>query len=229
MKRKLLMIGAASLAGACALNAADGDLLAEDATGATFDVYSADSATYAAKSAAEIAALPRVTYRAGETVTAAKWNGGETSLVASAASDGSTAFAPDAGGVWILNNSAQGTARICVPWSVYGDTMSLASPVYSEYAVDSALPGPNRSSCRKKALPISYTGDNWIGDIAKAATLKLTAPSGAETTLNLSGSGATQFSFTEAGDWTVQLTMENGDTRTAVLTLNEVGLLLIVR
>ena len=96
MKGKLL-ICAASLAGACALNAADGDLLAEDATGATFDVYSADGATYAAKSATEIAALPCVTYRAGETVTAEKWNGDETSLVASAASAGSAVFAPNAG------------------------------------------------------------------------------------------------------------------------------------
>ena len=229
MKRKLLVLCAASLAGACALEAADGDLLAEDTTGATFDVYTTDGATYAAKSAAEIAALPSVTWRAGETVTAAKWNGDTTTLATSAASDGSGSFAPNAGGAWTLVNSKQGTAYICVPWSVYGDTMSLTSPVYSEYAIDSVLPGPNRSSYRKAVLPISYTGDNWIGDIAKAATLKLTAPSGTESTLALAGSGTTPFSFTETGEWRVVLTMENGDTRTAVLNLNEVGLLLIVR
>lgn len=228
MKRKLL-ICAASIAGVCALNAADGDLLAEDATGATFDVYTTDGAKYAAKSAAEIAALPRVTYRTGETVTATKWNGDKTSLVSSAESAGSASFAPDAGGVWVLENSAQGMAYVCVPWSVYGDTMSLTSPEYSEYAIDSVLPGPDRSLYRKAVLPISYTGDNWIGDIAKAVTLKLTAPSGAESTLALAGTGTTPFSFTEIGEWRVVLTMENGDTRTAVLNLNDMGLLLIVR
>jgi len=219
MKRKLL-ICAVSLAGACALNAADGDLLAEDATGATFDVYSVDGATYAAKSAAEIAALPHVTWRTGETVIATKWNGDETALVASAASAGSTAFAPDAGGVWILNNSAQGTARICVPWAVYGDSMSLTSAASPSYAADSRQDGPNRTTRRKEALSVAYTGDNWIGDISKAATLTFTSPSGTATTLNRTGTGATLFNFNEVGDWTVQLAMLDGTTRNAVITIN---------
>ena len=219
MKRKLL-ICAASIAGVCALNAADGDLLAEDTTGATFDVYSADSATYAAKSAAEIAALPHVTYRTGETVTATKWNGDETSLVASAASDGSTAFAPDAGGVWILNNSAQGSARICVPWSVYGDSMSLMSAASSEYAVDSIADGPNRRTVRREAPQVAYTGDNWVGDVAKATTLTITSPLGAITNLDLSGTGAIPFDFKGSGAWTVHLAMSGGSTLDSVVYID---------
>lgn len=220
MRRRFLVFCVASLAGTCALNAADGDLLAEDTTGATFDVYSADNATYATKSAAEIAALPHVTYRVGETVTAVKWNGDETSLVVSAVSAGSTAFAPDAGGVWILTNSAQETARICVPWSVYGDSMSLTSAASPAYAADSRQNGPNRVTRRKEAPSVAYTGDNWVGDVSKVATLTFTSPSGTATTLNRTGTGAISFNFNEVGNWTVQLAMADGTIRNATITIN---------
>ena len=220
MKRKLLFLCAASLAGACALNAADGDLLAEDTSGATFCVYSADGATYAATSAAEIAALPSVTWRTGETVTAAKWNGDTTTLAMSAAAAGSGSFAPNAGGVWTLVNSKQGTAYICVPWPVFGDGMDLTSSASSAYAADSMASGPNRVTKRKEAPAVAYTGDNWVGDAARAATLTFTSPSGAATTLNRMGTGATLFNFNEVGNWTVQLAMADGSTRTAVVAID---------
>ena len=228
MKRKLLVLCAASLAGMCALNAADGDLLAEDATGATFEVYSADGATYAAKSAAEIAALPSVTWRAGETVTAVKWNGDVTALVTSAASDGFGAFAPNAGGVWTLVNSKQGTACICVPWSVFGDSMSVTSAASPTYAADSKQEGPDRITRRKAAPAVAYTGDNWVGDAAKGATLTFTSPSGKTTTLNCTGTGAASFGFNELGGWTVLLAMADGSTRTAVITIDG-GFMLIIQ
>ena len=183
-------------------------------------MYSADGATYAARSTAEIAALPSVTWRAGETVTAAKWNGDTTTLATSAASDGSGSFAPNAGGVWTLVNSKQGTAYICVPWSVFGDSMSVTSDTSSAYAADSKQEGPNRTTRRKEAPAVAYTGDNWVGDAAKAATLTFTSPSGKTTTLNRTGSGATLFNFNEVGDWTVQLAMADGSTRTSVITIN---------
>ena len=228
MRRRFLVLCVASLAGTCALNAADGDLLAEDTTGAVFDVYSADNATYAAKSSAEIATLPRVTWRAGETVTAEKWDGTETSLATSAASAGSDSFAPNAGGVWILTNSKQGTAHICVPWSVFGDSMSLTSAASPAYAADSLLPGPNCATCRKEALPVAYTGDNWVGDIAKAVTLTFTSPTGATMILSRTGTGVTSFNFNEAGNWTMLLAMADGTTRDAVITING-GLTLVIR
>ena len=229
MKRKLLVLSAASFAGMCALNAADGDLLAEDTTGATFEVYSADGATYAAKSAAEIAALPSVTWRAGETVTAAKWNGDTTTLATSAASDGSGSFAPNAGGAWTLVNSKQGTAYICVPWSVFGDSMSVTSGASPAYAADSNQEGPNRTTRRKDAPAVAYTGDNWVGDAAKAATLTFTSPSGKATTLNRTGTGAASFNFNELGDWTVLLAMADGSTRTAVVSVDGLGFMLLFK
>ena len=229
MKRKLLTLCAASLAGACALNAADGDLLAEDATGATFEVYSADGATYVAKSAAEIAALPSVTWRTGETVTATKWNGDATTLAASAASAGSGAFAPDAGGVWTLVNSSQGTAYVCIPWSVYGDGMSVASAASPDFAVDSSQEGPDRTTKRKEAPAVAYTGDSWGGDASKAATLTFTDPDGAATEVALTGSGATPFNFNKSGVWRVHLAMADGRTEEAVVTVIGIGTMLIIR
>lgn len=220
MKRKLLTLCAASLAGMCALSAADGNLLAEDATGATFEVYSADGATYAAKSVAEIAALPPVTWRVGETVTATKWNGDATMLATSAASDGSGAFAPNAGGVWTFVNSKQGTAYVCIPWSVFGDSMSVTSAASPDFAADSKQEGPNRTARRKEAPAVAYTGDSWVGDAAKAATLTFTSPSGAATTVNRTGSGAIAFNFNEVGNWTVQLAMADGTTLSAVIFID---------
>ena len=229
MKRKLLTLCAASLAGACALEAADGDLIAEDTTGAAFAVYSTDDATYAAKSTAEIAALPSVTWRAGETVTAAKWNGDATMLATSAASDGSGSFAPNAGGAWTLVNSRQGTAYICVPWSVFGDSMSVTSVASPTYAADSRQEGPDRTTRRKEAPAVSYTGDNWLGDAAKAATLTFISPGGVTTTLDREGTGSASFDFNELGDWTVVLAMADGSTRTAVVSIDSPGLVLMVR
>lgn len=228
MKRRLLLLCAASLAGTCELNAADGDLLAEDASGATFDVYSADNATYAAKSTAEIAALPRVTYRAGETVTAEKWTGDETVLASSAASAGSAAFAPDAGGVWILSNSVQGTAYVCVPWTVFGDSMSLTSAASPAYAADSMTDGPNRITKRRDAPPVAYTGDNWVGDATKASILTFTPVGGAVTNKNLMGTGVTPFDFKGSGEWTIRLAMADGTLRDAVVCIDG-GLVIVIR
>lgn len=228
MKRKLLVLCAASLVGAGVLNAADGNLLAEDATGATFDAYSADDATYAVMSSAEIAALPSVTWRADETVTATKWNGDTTTLVTSAVSNGSGAFVPDAGGIWTLVNSKQGTARICVPWTVYGDSMSMTSGASPGFAADSELPGPDRATKPRDTLPIAYTGDNWVGDRSKSATLTLVSPSGAETTLDRTGTGTETFAFGALGNWGVRLAMADGTTLEASIALFD-GFSIIIR
>ena len=228
MKRKLLVLCAASLVGAGVLNAADGNLLAEDATGATFDAYSADDATYAVMSSAEIAALPSVTWRVDETVTATKWNGDTTTLVTSAVSNGSGAFVPDAGGIWTLVNSKQGTARICVPWTVYGDSMSMTSGASPGFAADSKLPGPDRVTKPRDALPIAYTGDNWVGDRSKSATLTLVSPSGAETTLDRTGTGTETFAFGALGNWGVRLAMADGTTLEASIALFD-GFSIIIR
>lgn len=78
------------------------------------------------------------------------------------------------------------------------------------FPVDSRVTGPDRSTTKAGALPVAYTGDNWIGDASKAATLTLTPPTGEPTTLNLAGTGAQPFTFNKIGNWTLLLAMANG-------------------
>ena len=88
------------------------------------------------------------------------------------------------------------------------------------YPADSIQDGPDRKTSKKKALPVAYSGDDWLGDAAKAATVVFTSPSGTVTTLNLTGTGAQTFTFDAPGKWTVTLTMADGTTRTAVISVS---------
>ena len=216
------MILAAALGATLPLCAVDGTLLATSGESPSFDAYGVDGRTIAAKSLAEIADLPPVTWRAGETVTMTKCDGTETILAAAASSSaGSASIAPDAGGIWTLVNSVQGTARIGIPWSVYGDGGMLASDgIDGTYGVDSMQPGPDRKVKLRDLPPVAYSGDSWVGDVSKAATLTFTAPDRTATTRNLSGTGAEPF-LMEPGIWTVRLEMEDGTAHTAVLKVTE--------
>ena len=192
---------------ACAamqLRATDGTLRAESGDSAPFAVYSVDGTTYSAATSAEIAALPPVFRRVGETVTATSPDGSVTTLDSS-----SLASILNAGGVWTLANSVQGSARIGVAWAVYGDGGLLASGAFADpYAVESKHAGPDRKVLVCGAPPVSYTGDNWIGDLAKASTVTFTPPEGSgldATTLNLTGTGVRSFTFPKSGTWTVRL------------------------
>lgn len=202
------------------LFAEDGTLLAESGDSPEFSVYSASGATYsAAKSASsEIAALPPVFSRAGETVTATPPSGSNVKTLSSP----SLVSVLDEGGVWSLFNSVQGSARIGVAWAVYDDGGTLASSASSgDYGVDSKQPGPDRKARLENMLPVSYSGDNWVRDVSAAATLTFVSPDGDETVLNLTGAGATtQFRFDKSGSWTVTLTMADGATRTALINVS---------
>ncbi len=210
------------------LRAADGTLLAESGDSEVFTVYSVDGATYSAATSAEIAALPPVFSRVGETVTATSPDGSVTTLVSS-----SLASVLSAGGVWTLANSVQGSACIGVAWAVYGDGGLLASCVFDDsYTVESMHTGPNRKTLSHSAPAVSYTGDNWIGDVAKASTVTFTPPEGSgldATTLNLTGTGAHSFTFLKTGEWTVRLVeMATDVVRVAKISVRE-GFTIIVR
>ena len=117
------------------------------------------------------------------------------------------------GGVWRIDASADG---------------KVATSVETTYSADSVQIGPDRATSTKDALPVAYSGDSWIGDAAKAATLTFTSPRGTATTLDLAGTGATQFTFSKSGEWTVTLTMADGTTRTAVLSVSN-GLTIVIK
>ncbi len=85
---------------------------------------------------------------------------------------------------------------------------------------------------KREAPPIAYSGDDWKGDLTKASTITFTPPEGSgleATTWNKTGKGAEAFTFNAKGDWTVTLAFADGTTKTATITIESVGFMLIVR
>ena len=249
-------------------------------------IYLADTrpSPRAVKTAAEqdeiIGGTWKATRRADEAVTLVSPSGSRTTLMAANSAATSAALPLNAGGVWTVENSAQGTAIFTVRRSldgtlgdgtaaspaklVDGDELRdygadenyvftldgvdgllsrlvlpagcgleeagegvwkiVASADGSQYSwaeivypADSAQEGPDRKTSKKDALPVAYSGDNWLGDAAKSATLTLTSPKGDVTALDLTGTGAQRFSFDKIGWWNVRLAMADGTVRDAAI------------
>jgi len=150
------------------------------------------------------------TYRTGETVTAVAPDGTETVVLSAAASAGSQTFAPSAGGIWTLVNSASGKVQLGVPWSVYDDggQLALAGPL-SRIFVETAQEGPNRRVHYGDTLTVAYDGNCWMPRSGTAASaLSFTAPSGTSTTTNLTGNGMVEFRPREVGSWIATLSTD---------------------
>lgn len=89
------------------------------------------------------------------------------------------------------------------------------------YLLDSAQDGPDRK-VNPAALPVAYSGDNWVGASDKVSTVTFTPPEGSglsSTVLNLRGTGVQTFRFGTAGVWTVRLVMANGKALEAMVTV----------
>ena len=192
-------------------------------TAAVFNVCSVDGGSCVASSYAELEGLPSATWGVGETVTLTSPSGVLTTLASSPSAAGAETLTSliDAGGIWTFENSVHGKFRVGVPWSVYGDGgRRLVSGSFGPYKVDSAQDGPNRSVKRRDALPVAYTGDGWMGDVLPASTLAFTSPGGATTTLDLAGTGATNFTFGADGAWRVRLVeTASGTEREAMISI----------
>ena len=226
MRRKTLIFGAAALA---AFAAARADEPLATSADFSFDVNLAAASPFAF---ADFSGMP-VTWRKGESVSRVSPNGDVTAYVADASSAGTGALGTLSGGVWTLENDGVATVKVLVPWSVNGDGASFAvnSSPSSPFAVDIELEGPNRKRLKNDpVVPVAYSGDDWSGDLSKAATLTFTPPAGsglAETTLTPgAGEGTTSFTFSEAGIWTVLLEFEDGTSRTAYINVTRAGLII---
>ena len=176
----------------------------------------------------------KVTWQDGETVSATSFDGATVVDVQTdpAAAAGSAAFAPTKGGVWTLENSNGAKAYIGVDWSVFNDGWTLSPSAPATVRIDTVLPGPDRTAKTKGAPPVAYSGDDWVGDLSKAATLTFTSPSGVVSTPTLDpsvGDGVLSFRFNEVGEWTVVLGFSDGTpSRTAKITVKNDGFILIV-
>ena len=237
MRTCCMMALAVSCAVALASRGDDGTFMANGSFAGTFRVYTSDDATYAVESPAAFADLPPVFYREGETVTATAWDDSAKTLVASASASGTMALGSatlDAGGVWTLANSGQGEAFVGVAWSIHGDGGMLAEGGnVSGYVVDTMQDGPDRKLLDRNAPPVAYSGDDWVGDVSKAATVTFTPPtgSGLEPTTwdDLSGgNGVRAFEFSKPGNWTVLMTFADGTTREATVKVTG-GFIMVIR
>ena len=107
-------------------------------------------------------------------------------------------------GLWRLATSAEGCRYVC---SGVG------------YPIDSKQSGPRRMTSLPVAMPVSYSGDDWHRDMAQASSLTFVSPTGAETTIDCTGTGAVAFTFDTVGIWTVRLTMADSTVREAVINI----------
>ena len=207
----------------------------------------------AIRSQAELDALWEGTFQTGENVTMTAPGGGETTLASGTIGGGSYPIPLTAGGLWTLENSAQGTATFTVRHSIFGtlgagtaespakivdatELMDLASAgiardgyvfvlcgdeglagrlvmppgfraedigggalklvedpnVFTSevyvYSLDTILNGPDRT-VKAGRWNLTYSGDDWAGDVAKASRIVVTSPKGVVTTLDFNGTG----------------------------------------
>ena len=186
-------------------------------------------------SSAELAAK-QVTYRAGETVTLTAPDGTTATVIADAAAAGGATLAVGAGGLssdglWRLDNSNGSVAFVGVAWETFGAAWRQAGDGRS-MALDTLAEGPDRKLKKSEVPLVAYSGDDWAGDLSKAAIITFTPPEGAgleATTWNKTGKGAEAFTFNAKGDWTVTLAFADGTTKTATITIESAGFMLIVR
>ena len=91
---------------------------------ATSETYEYRLDTYASpraiKTQAELDALWKATYSAGETVTVTSPSGVDSTPISAASAAGEVALTFNAGGLWTAVNSAQGTATFTVRHSIFG-------------------------------------------------------------------------------------------------------------
>ena len=223
MNKSLIFI--LGFAGAFALHAADGDVLATTGSAASFKFNTSEVSPFAMASTADATALfaeQPVTWRAGETVSMEAPDG--TATTVSTALSGTYAFSPASSGVWSLSNSEGGKVYVSVPWAVTGGAVCTSGA--SAFAVDTKECGPNRKSLKKEVLPIAYSGEGWCRSRIAVSTLTLTSPTGAVTSVALTGTGAVPVTFSQTGDWILSLAMDDGTTLAGVLTLAGRGLII---
>ena len=192
----------------------------------TFALYTSAAATptYALTSGA-LSSPFNITYREGETVSVTSPNGVTTAI---SGSGGTIEYVPASGGLWTFANSNGQTALIGVDWSVHDDATAPATGTANLVWLETVNEGPDRKAKSTDRPSIAYSDATFAGTSTGAVTLKLTSPSGDETTYTkAAGEDAKSVRLTK-GVWTVVLTSSAG-TSTAHITVTPGGMVLIVK
>ena len=227
MMKKLLPLLAVAASATLPLFADDEyAVTAATSSAQTFALYTSAAATptYALTSGA-LSSPFNITYREGETVSVTSPNGVTTAL---SGSGGTIEYEPVSGGLWTFANSNGQTALVGVDWSVNDDAPAPATGTANLVWLETVDEGPDRKAKSTDRLSIAYSDATFAGTLAGAVTLKLTSPSGDETTYTkAAGENAKSVRLTK-GVWTVVLTSSAG-TSTAHITVTPGGIVLIVK
>ena len=233
MMKKLLSLLAVATSAAFPLFADDDYAVTEATSSAqTFALYtSAETVPTFALASGALSSPFNITYREGETVSVTSPEGVTTAL---SGADGTIEYTPTSGGVWTFSNSNGETAHVGVGWGVHGDGFTPETGSVSGVVLHTVGEGPDRRLKRSEAPPVAYSGDDWAGDLTKAAAVRFDPPadSGLEaTTWNdiSGGNGARAFTFSKPGVWTVTLTFADTTTETATITIVKGGFMLMFR
>ena len=229
--RRFMLVAMASSAASIAFAAFDGTTVESEPV--LFRAYVTGGAPYALVGVSDVTAWP-ITWKSGEIVTATATQDGLEYTIADSATVATSAPLPaQKGGVWKLYNSAEGSATICIPWSA-SEIGGVLGTGMSDFVADTAKDGPNRRVRTSPPSLVAFSGDDWTGDVSKAATVTFTPPadSGLEAvTWNdlAGGNGARSFKFSAAGTWTVLLTFADGTTQTSLIEVYNAGLMILFR
>ena len=143
-------------------------------------------------------------------------------------SGGTIEYVPASGGLWTFANSNGETALVGVDWSVHDDAPAPATGTANLVWLETVNEGPDRKAKSTDRPSIAYSDATFAGTSTGAVTLKLTSPSGDETTYTkAAGEDAKSVRLTK-GVWTVVLTSSAG-TSTAHITVTPGGIVLIVK
>ena len=97
------------------------------------------------------------------------------------------------------------------------------------YPLDALAMGPDRKLGIRDIMPVAYSGDNWIGDVAAASTVTFISPDGTTTPVAKTGTGAdAEFRLDKPGRWTIRLSV-GGVTKGEASIAVTGGFTLIVR
>ena len=99
-----------------------------------------------------------------------------------------------------LEEISDGTYRI-----VSADSGFLFKSSSKPFAIDTFRSGPDRRWRFGEMMPLAYTGDNWIGAHDAASVIEIVSPSGTDSRIEFSGTGAYEFCPQERGVWGVKL------------------------
>ena len=158
-----------------------------------------------------------------DTITLTTPDGTAYSLANDAAAAGWAAIPVSGGGWWRFYNPDYGEFTLAVRHSLFGTLSDCPNPFLqvtmpafprlytsatNHYITDTETQGADRKLHKSDVCGVAYSGDDWLLRSDDASTLTIVSPSGTETVLPFTGTGAWSMTFDQCGAWAVTLSSE---------------------